>query len=73
MTKMELAMTRAVSTHPDTVVAVKRGPEVFRHIGDAYSFNPGAKRARLIARVAAIPGATALFALIRAAKRAINR
>lgn len=73
MTKMELAMTRAVSTHPDTVVAVKRGPEVFRHIGDAYSFNPGAKRARRIARVAAIPGAAALFALIRAAKRAINR
>lgn len=73
MTGMELAMTRAVSTRPDMVVAVKRGPEVFRHIGDAYSFNPGARRARLIQRLAKIPGGSALFALVRAAKRAVSR
>lgn len=73
MTRMELAMTRAVSARHDMMVAVKRGPEVFRHIGDAFSFNPGARRARLIQRVMTVPGGSALFALARTAKRAVTR
>jgi len=73
MTKMELEMNRVVSTRSDMVVAVKRGPEVFRHIGAAHSFNPGVRRERLIQRISAIPGGRASLALARAVKRALKR
>ncbi|WP_084250887.1 glycosyltransferase family 2 protein [Sphingomonas pruni] len=73
MTKMELAMNRAVSTRADMVVAVKRGPETFRHIGEAYSFNPGAKREQLIQRIGAIPGGHVVLTLARSARNLFRR
>lgn len=70
MTKMELAMTRSVSVDHQIRVALWRGEEVFRHIGDAYSYNPGVKRERVIERLRRLPGGQALVFAIRALYRA---
>jgi hypothetical protein len=70
MTQMELAMTRSVSVDHRIRVALRRGGEIFRHIGDAYSYNPGVRRERVIEWLRRLPGGEALVLALRGLYRA---
>lgn len=72
MTRMELAMSRAVLRHPHMQVAFIEGLEVFRHIGSADTFNPGALRNRRIEAIARLPGGNFAIEAIRRVRRLVR-
>jgi len=73
MTKMELAMARAVAAQARFSVATIDGLDVFRHIGGRFSFNPGVRRDKWLARVEAVPGGRALIGVARRFARRLRR
>jgi GT2 family glycosyltransferase len=73
MTQMELEMSRAVARQDRYRVATIEGLEVFRHIGDRFSFNPGVHRQRRIERIERLPGGRAALALARRIVRRLRR
>ena len=73
MTKMELAMSRAVAARRDFKVAILRGPATFHHIGDEHSFNPGVLRDRRLRQFRRIPFGAALIDLARAVRGRLKK
>lgn len=73
MTTMELAMSRAVAAQRDFKVAILRGPTVFHHIGEGFSFNPGAMREKRMQRLSQLPGGATAITALRALRRWFKR
>lgn len=72
MTRMELAMSRAVAAQSRFRVATIDGFEVFRHIGDRFTFNPGARRWQLEQRIRRWPGGGAVLDIAKWIKRRLR-
>jgi glycosyltransferase involved in cell wall biosynthesis len=72
MIKMELHMMKQVCRQSTYRVATIVGMEVFKHIGERFSFNPGKRRARMLKRFQRLPGGTALYRLVRHLKRSFR-
>jgi glycosyltransferase involved in cell wall biosynthesis len=72
MTRMELAMSRAVAAQSRFKVASIDGFEVFRHIGDRFTFNPAERRWQLEQRIARWPGGTLALAIAKRVRRLLR-
>ena len=72
MAKMEFEMQKQVYAQSTYRVATIKGMNVFKHIGDRFSFNPGYKFARNVDRIKRLPGGPMLLDLVRTIRRKIG-
>ncbi|SEF14552.1 Glycosyl transferase family 2 [Rhizobiales bacterium GAS191] len=72
MAKMEFEMQKQVCAQSTYRVAAIKGMDVFRHIGDRFSFNPGYKHASRVERIKRLPGGAMLLDLARVIRRKLG-